>query len=363
MRPTARRRVSVIIAILVLFLLPSARLLADEKDEKKEQDAAKKESLAAALEGGKVALNLLYRFEIVDQKSLAKTAYASKLRTALSYRTKPYKGLSGFLQAENVADVGAADHHNNVGFGDSGNGVTGRPVIADPPGTEMLQAYMQYDADDSTLRLGRQELIFDDARFVGNVGWRQHHQSFRALSVDNRSLENLRVSYRYVDRAYRITRARADVNTHLINANAKVGTVGEVTGYAYLLKYDAEGLRGLDTNTFGAEFKGQTALGGGGSLRYELEYATQTDADYLHLMAGGGYQQVGFRVGWERLSGSEREGQFQTPLATLHAFNGWADKFLSTPVNGIEDLYFRVRWPGRPAALAARLSRVQGRHR
>ena len=28
----------------------------------------------------------------------------------------------------------------------------------------------------------------------------------------------------------------------------------------------------------------------------------------------------------------------QTPLATLHAFQGWADQFLATPANGVEDL-------------------------
>ena len=30
---------------------------------------------------------------------------------------------------------------------------------------------------------------------------------------------------------------------------------------------------------------------------------------------------------------------FQTLLATLHKFQGWADKFLTTPPNGIRDLY------------------------
>ena len=30
---------------------------------------------------------------------------------------------------------------------------------------------------------------------------------------------------------------------------------------------------------------------------------------------------------------------FQTPLATLHKFQGWADKFLVTPPNGLRDLY------------------------
>ena len=29
----------------------------------------------------------------------------------------------------------------------------------------------------------------------------------------------------------------------------------------------------------------------------------------------------------------------QTPLATLHKFNGWADLFLTTPNTGLQDLY------------------------
>ena len=42
------------------------------------------------------------------------------------------------------------------------------------------------------------------------------------------------------------------------------------------------------------------------------------------------------------LEGSPGEGKFTTPLATLHKFNGWADKFLATPANGLEDLYLAV---------------------
>jgi hypothetical protein len=33
---------------------------------------------------------------------------------------------------------------------------------------------------------------------------------------------------------------------------------------------------------------------------------------------------------------------FMTPLATLHKFNGWADKFATTPPNGIDDRYASV---------------------
>ena len=37
--------------------------------------------------------------------------------------------------------------------------------------------------------------------------------------------------------------------------------------------------------------------------------------------------------------GSDNDQGFRTPLATLHAFNGWADQFLATPADGLEDAY------------------------
>ncbi|MCP5118773.1 MAG: hypothetical protein GY953_48800, partial [bacterium] len=86
-------------------------------------------------------------------------------------------------------------------------------------------------------------------------------------------------------------------------------------------------------------------------LLYELEYATQSDAgdnprkidaEYLHAVLGGQLRGVTVKAGWERLDGSSRDGQFNTPLATLHAWNGWADKFLATPTNGLEDLYLAL---------------------
>lgn len=44
------------------------------------------------------------------------------------------------------------------------------------------------------------------------------------------------------------------------------------------------------------------------------------------------------KLGYERLEGDGRTA-LQTPLATLHAFNGWVDKFLITFQTGLRDLY------------------------
>lgn len=116
---------------------------------------ALKQTFAEALSSGKAAVNLNYRFEFLQDDNLDLNGQASTLRTTLSYGTKPFRGFLVYLQAENVTNVGLGDHHNNKGWGDSGNGVTDRPVIADPPVTEMLQAFVEYANAGSAIQIGR----------------------------------------------------------------------------------------------------------------------------------------------------------------------------------------------------------------
>lgn len=51
---------------------------------------------------------------------------------------------------------------------------------------------------------------------------------------------------------------------------------------------------------------------------------------------------VTFRLGKEILSSDGGLYGMQTPLATKHAFNGWADKFLATPATGLVDSWLGV---------------------
>src|SRR3546814_541707 len=47
----------------------------------------------------------------------------------------------------------------------------------------------------------------------------------------------------------------------------------------------------------------------------------------------------GIKGGYEKRGSDDGVSAFQTPLATLRAFNGGADLFLTTPANGIQDYY------------------------
>ena len=59
---------------------------------------------------------------------------------------------------------------------------------------------------------------------------------------------------------------------------------------------------------------------------------------YYLLEGGAALSDADFKLGSELL-GSDRSTSFQTPLATLHAFNGWADLFLTTPTAGLRRAY------------------------
>ena len=104
----------------------------------------------------------------------------------------------------------------------------------------------------------------------------------------------------------------------------------------------------LTFNRCGAYAADQDA--GSRAESYDLA-ASARQAALAECASCGRYRGTTVRAGWERLGGSPARGQFNTPLATLHPFNGWADKFLVTPADGLDDLYVRmigdagrVRW-------------------
>ena len=60
--------------------------------------------------------------------------------------------------------------------------------------------------------------------------------------------------------------------------------------------------------------------------------------DYWRLEPALTRAGVTWRAGWEHLGGDGQHA-LQAPLGTLHAFNGWADKFNATPAGGLDDRY------------------------
>lgn len=305
---------------------------------------------AAALVDGKVGLDLRYRLELVDEDGFDEDAEASTLRTRLNYRTGTWRGLNAFVEFSDVREVGLDDF--NAGAGSTPDR-TRFPVVADPEDTRVNQAWLGFaPADGLVLKAGRQRIKLDNDRFVGNVGWRQNEQTYDGGSLEfKRGGWNLFYSYvGHVNRIFDsdVPAGDHDHETHLVNTKLDLNPNHRLTGYFY--KIEDEDQQVFSNRTFGVRYTGSAGLVQETVLDWLLEFAYQEDAGdapvdfdayYVHARAGLDWHRL-FKplIGFERLEGSRRSGAaFRTPLATLHAFNGTADRFLSTPDAGLDDAY------------------------
>ncbi|HVT72774.1 MAG TPA: alginate export family protein [Lacunisphaera sp.] len=300
-----------------------------------------------ALARGHLSLDTRVRWEYADQPNL-KASDAFTARTAFGFTSAVVDGFQVMAEAENITSLGASDRYNAAGTNAGG---AGRTVIADPPGTALNQAWLDYAAYGAALKAGRQRLVFDNARFVGDSGWRQNMQTFDAAALTVPLAPAFSLTYAYSWRVSRVFGNQAPQpdftgDLHLVNAAFTGWKAGRLAAYAYLLDFDNSAANSSDT--CGASFTGAAPVGSAFTVNYRLEYATQQDAgrnplhyraDYYAAELGAGTKGVNLTAGWEVLGSDGGRKGFATPLATLHAFNGWADLFLATPARGLRDAY------------------------
>jgi len=302
-------------------------------------------SLPEAIAEGKADLSFRYRLETVDQDGIAKSAAASTLRTRLGWRSARLEGWDALIEMDDVSYLGN-DNFNNLR-----NGKASYPVVADPNGTGINQLNVRYLDGPAEVVIGRQRINVDNQRFIGGVGWRQNEQTYDALSAIW-SADGYSATYRYLDRVSRIFGPEdgspdksLDSDSHLIHGTANLGD-GEIAGYAWLLDFD--NAAALSSNTLGVRYDVEFEIDDW-RLPLHVEYARQRDggdnpadysANYVHTSIGATAGAISATLGFEVLGADDDAGvAFATPLATLHKFNGWADKFLGTPGSGLEDRY------------------------
>jgi hypothetical protein len=323
-------------AILIACLLTA--LSAVRQSSANADDQGFQEAIAAT----KPIADVRMRYEGVDEDGLAEDAAAATLRGRLGFETGRVWSLSLLAEAELVRAL-------DSDYNDTLNGKTQFPVVADPPTDEVNRLQLTSTMIPNTqLVLGRQRIIYDDHRFVGNSGWRQNEQTFDALRVVQRSFDHVTVDVAYVNQVNRVVGKDSPVgrytgDNYLANVSREF-PAGKLTGFVYLL--DFEEAPTDSSGTLGLRYTHKWKLPRV-ELSSLLSYATQADRagnpidyrdDYYagELTAALGRWSVG--GGLELLQGDGVKG-FTAPIGTLHKFQGWADKFLATPPNGIDDRY------------------------
>lgn len=317
---------------------------------------------------GKAILDARYRYEHVDQDNPLNNANAQTIRTRVGFQTGKWYGLSALVEADNVSRIGDANYNNTR------NGQTDYSVVADPDGTEINQALLRYDHKYGNAVLGRQRINLDNQRFVGGVAWRQNEQTYDGVLGQLKPITGLTLTYSYIDNINSIfgpdngrfdnktNPANIEGHSHLFNAqyvllrDFRGAPQLTLTGYSYLLGLDNTAVSGAAAlGSLSSRTNGLRASGAIGDFSVAAEYAQQKDyadnpqeldseyylAELGYTFKGEALKGVVLKAGYEVLGGDKGPGNraFQTPLATKHAFQGWADVFLTTPADGVEDAY------------------------
>lgn len=298
-----------------------------------------------ALQGFKPIYDVNLRYEGVDQSDIAKKAEATTLRARVGFQTG--KAYNTSLLAEGSFVTALNDSYNST-F----NGKTNYPKVLDPEGAELNRLELDYTpSKDTKLTVGRQRIILDDARFVGNVGWRQDEQTFDAAKFDTK-FGKAAVSATYLTRVNRVLADKADINGHgyLLNASYPFSDALKATAFGYVLDFANSSIpstkafaQAASTDTYGLRLNG-TKKFGDYKVNYIGQFANQTDHkgnpnsfsvnEYMGE-AGFNYKIFGLKGNYEVLESDHGKVGFLTPLGTNHAFQGWADAFDAAPGDAV----------------------------
>ncbi|MDO8860474.1 alginate export family protein [Haliea sp. E1-2-M8] len=301
---------------------------------------------ADVVRNGSVELNLRYRLEHVDQDGMPESALASTLRSRISLATAPLAGFALELELDDVTALGNDRYNSTV------NGHGRYPVVADPEGTEVNRAQLDYRRGGLHATAGRQRILHANQRFVGNVGWRQNEQTYDGLRWQwQGGSTTLDGSY-----VYRVQRVfgpddgaqSADWDGEIALLRTTWSPLPKHTLAAFAYHLDIDPSRDFSSaltvanasETVGLEYSGEWQ-----ALSVTASWASQGDigdnpgnyrAQYHNLEATLALSALRLQAGHEVL-GADNGSGFRTPLATLHKFQGWADMFLVTPGEGLRD--------------------------
>lgn len=322
------------------------------------------DQLGNAVSQGSVALDLRYRYENVDEDGFDNSATASLLRSRLTIESGKIGPLSVLLEVDDVTSIGSENYNSTE------NDKPQYPTIADPEGTEFNQAWLRYSRQDIDATFGRQRIVLDRGRFVGAKPWRQNEQTYDAGRLEWKVLPGLSIDASYVTQVSRVFGPFDGTNpadwhgdSSFVRMSYELAGGHELVGFAYLLEVDAQSdfsptkTVNNSSDTFGVAYSGAfsgvdvlarlaTQKNAGDS---ELDYR----APYYVMELGAPLGQFRLKAAYEVLGADNGVG-FGTPLANGHGHQGWADKFLATPGDGIKDAWVSLSGKLGPLALTAR---------
>ncbi len=330
------------------------------------QQYSKKSNQTNKLEGQtneeiapKLIGNLRLRYEGVDDDSSPLNANALTLRYRGTFETHIARKTTFLAEVEAVAKL-----VND--FNDGSGNQPERPIVPDPDGIELNRLQILTEIIPQTrITVGRQRIVFDDERFVGLLAFRQNDQTFDAIRASSELPGNIFIDTAYIRRTNRILgndnpNGEFVGNSYLVNLNVP-SPIGRVGGFYYSLDLTT-GPDFAPNDHFSSETGGIRLIGRRHwdklGLVWEASWARQSaiadnpniyTADYWLGSVSVIVNDLTFNfrseiLGSDTNASDQMIRSFQTPLGTLHKFQGDADIFLVTPSQGLVDLAPSLEW-------------------
>lgn len=227
------------------------------------------------------------------------------------------------------------------------------PFIPDPDVISLNRLQIISEIIPKTrITAGRQKLALDDWRFIGAFPFRQNDQTIDAFRFETTAIGPGILDVGYFNKVHRPLgpdNIRGVFEGDSFFANYNLATaIGRVSAFHYAVELETGPtgpLRSVESSqTTGIRVIGRRD-GDPLSVVWEASYAKQSDyadnpndfsTDYAlaELSLKPAYFTIKLRA--EKL-GSDSGVGLQTPLASLHRFQGFADQFLQTPPDGVRD--------------------------
>lgn len=214
-----------------------------------------------------------------------------------------------------------------------------------------------------SLKLGRQELVYDDHRLLGNVNWTQQARSHDAAVFQyQRKGWDLHLGGAYNQLKQEVFGNSYQVNNYKVLSyiylrkkfadKSGISVYGISDGFEardtarnVLYRFTYGGMADFSTSHFSTKI---TAFGQNGQ---DINYR-DIQAYFLSLNLGYKTGPLSFTAGMDYVSGTpgsltgeETNRTFSTLYATNHKFYGWMDYFLNlsrdTRNKGLQDIYFQ----------------------
>ena len=302
--------------------------------------------LRDAIINGTTSLRIRYRLEHVEQADFDEQALASTALGRWTWNSDRNNPWTVGLEADYVFVAGIED------FNSTTNGKTQYPIIADPEGGDLNQAFLKYTGEGLTVTAGRQRINLGNQRFVGGVAFRQNEQTYDGVRVQL-SRGNAMVDYTYVNNINRIFGPGDGVqpgdwygDNHFLRGSVRPGESHEFAAFAYLFDLGNDNGPPHSNETYGVSYRGAFDV-----VTVDATFARQSDyaenpsaysAPHFSVQGAFPFGGATLIVGYDIIGSDDGRYQFRTPAATLHRYQGWTDKFLLAPPDGVKDAWFSV---------------------